>query len=333
MPSAKQLRQIFQTVNSGDKDSFRRIAEEVIRDERAKQHHLLANDLERILYGKTDEKSSLLHLNSALPQDKERGVPLLSLLQPARNLEDIVLSDENLSVVQEILLEYNRKDILRAHGLRAADKLLFYGPPGCGKTVTAEVIAYELELPLAVLRIDSIVSSFLGETSANLRGVFEFLQSKKMVVLFDEFDAVGRERADKSEHGEIKRVVNALLQMLDNYKGESLLIAATNHESTLDTAVWRRFEEVLEFNRPNIEQIKKLLALKLRGVRQNLIRDTAAWAKSFNGLTHADIERILRRAIKEMVLQNREFLEDKHIEASLKREEARQKTIQRSLQS
>lgn len=330
MPSAKQLRQVFQTATSGDAESFQQIAEEIIRDERAKQHHLLANDLERILYGKPLAVGTVRQLKLNVPTDKERGLPLLSVYTPTRSLDDIVLSDENLSIVEEILLEHSRREILQSHGLQAADRLLFYGPPGCGKTVTAEVIAYELELPLAILRIDSIVSSFLGETAANLRSVFDYLQASKMVVLFDEFDALGRERADQSEHGEIKRLVNSLLQMLDAFKGSGLLIAATNHEGTLDSAVWRRFEEVLSFELPNLEQIKKFLELKFRGVRRNLLRDIPEWAKRFNGMSHADIERIIRRAIKEMVLQNKEFLEDKHLEASLKREDRRQRKIHRN---
>lgn len=327
MPTAKHLRQIFQTAKSGDQVSFQRVAEEVIREERAKQHHLLANDLERILYGKTSDASSFKQLNQNVPVDKERGFPLINVIIPTRSLDDIILSDENLSLINEILLEHNREAVLKTHGLRPADRILFYGPPGCGKTVTAEALAYELELPLAILRIDSIVSSFLGETAANLRSIFQFIESQRMVVLFDEFDALGRERSDTSEHGEIKRVVNALLQMFDNYKGKSIIIAATNHELNLDTAVWRRFEEVLSFPLPNLEQIKKLIELKLKGVRRNLLVDTDELSKRFKGMSHSDIERIIRRAIKEMILQGKEFLEDRQIESSQSREEARKRKL------
>lgn len=328
MASSKQLRKIFQFGSSGDQDSFRNVAEEIIREERAKQHHLLANDLERILYGTEPKTYSPRLLKLEIPEDKEKGLPLLHVIEPTRSLDDIVLSDENRSALDEILLEHNKVDVLRLHGMKPADRLLFYGPPGCGKTVTAEALAYELELPLAILRIDSIVSSFLGETSTNLRKVFDFIQKNKMVVLFDEFDALGRERGDTSEHGEIKRVVNALLQIFDSYRGESLLIAATNHETNLDTAVWRRFEEILSFGHPNIEQIKNLLEIKLSGVRRNLGVGIEELALKFKGLSHADIERIIRRSIKEMIIQGKEFLEDRHIETSLAREEARKRRIQ-----
>ncbi|MCB1157900.1 MAG: AAA family ATPase [Leptospiraceae bacterium] len=327
MASSKLLRKMIQFGTSGDKDSFKQVAEEIINEERAKKHHLLANDLERILYGKEPEKNSFQILNLEIPNDKEKGLPLIHIITPTRSIDEIILSDENKSIMEEILLEHNRGEILKLHGLKPVDKILFYGPPGCGKTISAEVIAFELELPLAIIRIDSIVSSYLGETSANLRKVFDFINKTNMVVLFDEFDALGRERADNSEHGEIKRVVNALLQMLDSYRGNSILIAATNHEKTLDSAVWRRFEEVLNFSYPNKEQIKKLIELKLRGVRRNLRTDINELSQKFKGLSHADIERILRRAIKEMIMQGKEFLEDRYIETSYLREESRQNIL------
>ena len=131
------------------------------------------------------------------------------------------------------------------------------GPPGCGKTLTAEVIASELGRPVAIVRTDSVVSSFLGETAANLRKVFDFVAKSPMVALFDEFDALGKEREDASEHGELRRVINAVLQMLDAYEGRSLIIAATNHEGMLDTAIWRRFEEVLFLEPPTVAQLRR----------------------------------------------------------------------------
>jgi SpoVK/Ycf46/Vps4 family AAA+-type ATPase len=327
MPSAKNLRQMFKSVASGDQESYRRVAEEIIQEERAKQHHLLANDLERILYGRPKEASNLMPMKKNVPTDPERGVPLISLLEPARKLDDIVLSEENRSVLEEILLEHHRSELIRTYGLQPSGKLLFYGPPGCGKTLTAEILAYELELPLAILRIDSVVSSFLGQTAANLRQVFDFIQSEQVVVLFDEFDALGRERSDPTEHGEIKRVVNAFVQLIDNYSGTSILVAATNHEMQLDHAVWRRFEEVLEFDLPNIEQIRKLLELKLRGVRRDFEISELEAVSSFKGMSYADIERVARRAIKEMILQGNEFLEIRHLESAQRRELARRKRL------
>ena len=326
MAHGKLLRQLIRSGAEGDLDAFRGVAKRVIAEERQKQHHLLANDLETILYGRAETPASqtLRNLLPAIPEDRERGIPLLTVRAPVRGLEDVVLSSENLALVKEILREHNREEILKAHGLRPSDRVLFCGPPGCGKTLTAEVIAGELGRPLVVVRTDSVVSSFLGETAANLRKAFDFVAASPTVALFDEFDALGKEREDASEHGELRRVVNAVLQMLDAYEGRSLIIAATNHEGMLDSAVWRRFEEVLYLNPPTTADLGKLLKVKLRGVRRDFDFEEVVERGWFNGTTHADVERIVRRAVKEMVLEGGDLrLCLEHIETAKRREAAR----------
>jgi SpoVK/Ycf46/Vps4 family AAA+-type ATPase len=328
MASGTLLRQLIKSGSEGDSESFRRVSEKVIQEERDKQHHLLANDLEKILYGRrnTLEQPNRL-IFSKLPEDKERGLALLQIKEPLRRIDDIILSDENRSLLDEILEEHHRVEILKSNGLFPADRLLFCGPPGCGKTLSAEIVASELGLPLAIVRIDSVVSSFLGETAANLRKVFDFIASIPMVVLFDEFDALAKERADSAEHGELKRVVNAFLQMLDAYDGKSILIAATNHEGMLDSAIWRRFDEVLVFEAPNLEQLKRLLTVKLKGVRREFDIDSSKISGLFKGMSHADVERVLRRAIKEKVLSGKEFLTERHIQSAIRREDARRNRV------
>lgn len=325
MASGKLLRQLIKAGVEGNTDAFRAATQEVISEERSKQHHLLANDLERLLYGRTSLPAgpAVRKLAEVIPVDKERGFPLVHVQEPIRGLNDIVLTDDNKIVFDEIVLERNRADTLRSYGLSPIDRVLFYGPPGCGKTLAAEVLAHELSLPLAVVRIDSVVSSYLGETAASLRRVFDFITANPVVALFDEFDALAKERADTADHGELKRVVNAALQMLDGYRGESLIVAATNHESILDTAVWRRFDEVLYFPPPSIEQIRSLLEIKLRGVRRAFDVSESDIAQSLKGMTFSDIERVLRRAVKEMVLEHKEFLEIHHLTDSLVREKGR----------
>lgn len=331
MATAKLLRQLIKTGTEGNHEAFKRLSEQLIQEERDKNHHLLANDLEKILYGR---RSSAVPLHSALndrlPKDKERNLPLLQIKEPVRRLEDVVLSDENASLLDELLQEHHRVETLQSYGLRPADKLLFCGPPGCGKTLTAEVMASELGLPLAIVRIDSVISSLLGETAANLRQVFDFVATVPMVVLFDEFDAMAKERADEAEHGELKRVVNAFLQMLDAYEGKSILVAATNHERILDSAVWRRFDEVMVLESPNLEQLRRLLSVKLRGLRREFEIDDARIAGMFKGMSHADVERVLRRAAKDMVLAGKEFLSERHLQSAIKREDARRARAKRS---
>lgn len=323
MASGKILRQLVKAGTSGDAAAFRQASEAIIREEREKNHHLLANDLERVLYGNHASIGSAtrkLHLAATLPTNKDNGLALLEERPALREEKDIVLSDTTRSALEELMLEHNREDVLRSFGLIPAQKLLFFGPPGCGKTLAAEVIANSLSLPLVLVRLDSLISSFLGETAANLRKVFDYIAQYPVVALFDEFDALTKDRGDSADHGELKRAVNAVLQMMDGYRGNSILIATTNYESLLDKAIWRRFDEVIKFDMPNVEQIKRLLAMKLGGVRRSFEPTDMQIASMFKGMSHADIERVLRRAVKEMILSGREFLEKSHLDAALARE-------------
>jgi len=323
MASGQLLRQLIKSGSLGDDAGFRAASEAVIKEEREKNHHLLANDLERLLYGDRSAHQGnvrKLHGLASFPANKDSGLALLEERQVVREEKDIILSDAAQTVISEIIHEHNRADILRSYGLQPAQKLLFCGPSGCGKTLAAEVIAHSLSLPLVIVRLDSVISSFLGETAANLRKVFDYISKTPVVALFDEFDALVKDRGDSADHGELKRSVNAVLQMLDSYRGESLLIATTNYESLLDRAVWRRFDETLNFELPNLEQIKRLLALKLSGIRREFETDSHEIANWFKGMSHADIERVLRRSVKQMILSGREFLQKSHIEDALKRE-------------
>lgn len=310
MPSGRLLRKLIEIGASGDVSAFKEVSQKVIQEERLKQHHLLANDLERILYGETRAVSaaSLKHLLTDIPIDKERGIPLLEIRHSRRSMEEIVLSEHSCRALEEIIQEHRRSDVLLSYGMRPSNKVLFYGPPGCGKTFAAEIIAEELNLPFAIVRFDALVSSYLGETASNLRKIFDYISNVPLVALFDEFDAIGKERDVGYEHGEIRRVVNAVLQMMDAYQGKSLLLAATNHEQILDSAIWRRFDEIVEFPMLPEKLLPKLLQLKLRGVRQQFESDSREVLDLFKGLSPSDIERIIRRAIKRMILKNGEFL-------------------------
>ena len=228
--------------------------------------------------------------------------------------------------------EFRQWDILEANGLRPSHKLLFCGPPGCGKTATAEVIATELGLPLVYIRFDSVVSSLLGETASNLRKVFEYIHEETWVVLFDEFDAIGRSRDDATEHGEIKRVVNAFLQMLDNFHGRSLLIAATNFEQALDPALWRRFDEVVRFERPTVGQIEELMKKRLIPVMNSKI-STKRYGAQLEGSTFADVERIATDVLKSCALDGKTQLQAEDIKRAMESHALRMQVMQSSVHS
>jgi SpoVK/Ycf46/Vps4 family AAA+-type ATPase len=201
----------------------------------------------------------------------------------------------------ELLEEFRHGDTLRRHGLSVTSKLLFCGPPGCGKTLTAEIFAKETGLPLLVARLDAIISSFLGETASNLRKLFEEVERRPCVLFLDEFDALARTRGDGAEHNEMRRVVNSLLMLIDRYKGRGFIIAATNVEESLDDAIWRRFDDVIVFELPEERQILRLIELKTRNFSMKF--DLSERIKRLVGFSYADIERVCVAAIKRSVLK------------------------------
>jgi len=187
----------------------------------------------------------------------ERIAELVHDLPTQRRLSDLVLTDSLISEVQEFLHEYSEAPLLRSHSLEPRHTVLLVGPPGNGKTSLAEALATELGLPLLSIRYDAIVDSYLGETSNRLRRIMDFAALNPCVLFFDEFDAVGKERSDAQETGEIKRVVSTLLVQMDRLPSHVVVVCATNHPELLDRAVWRRFELKLEVGQPNNEQLVK----------------------------------------------------------------------------
>jgi len=265
----------------------------------------------------------IMSLNDSIPKDKEHHLPLFQIREGIRQMEDIVLSDENTSLLNKLLQEHHQTETLQGYGLHPANRLLFCGYSGCGKTLTAEVLASELGLPLAIIRMDSVVSSLHGRTADNLRQIFNYITTIPMVVLFDGFDALVKEYAGIAEYGELKRTANAFLQMLDDYSGKSVLVATTNHEYILDAALWRRFDEVLLFEFPNLEQMRQLLRFKLRGLRHELNIEDTSTMSMFKGMSHADVARVLLRAAKEMVISGKTVLDEQHLQSAIRREDVR----------
>lgn len=193
------------------------------------------------------------------PRDKDSLLELYDIIRPTVSLDDVVLPANQRKLLLQILQEHNENAKLAEHNLPVANRLLLCGPPGCGKTMTANAIAHELGLPMAYVRLDGLVSSYLGQTSVNLRKVFTSVGTMPIVLFLDEFDAIAKKRDDGNEMGELKRVVTALLQNFDNMPDNVFLIAATNHEHLLDPAIWRRFNYVINFGYPDDEQRAELI--------------------------------------------------------------------------
>lgn len=329
--TSESIRKMLLAHFEGDAEGFRTAAREYISEERRKNHQVVARDLERLIASYNGlavvrSSNALAPLSGGsrdIPKDKERDVPLVEMFEPARRLADLVLDDATRKTLLRIVEENRKADLLRTYGARPANRILFCGPPGCGKTVSAEAIAAELYLPLVLVRFDAVVSSYLGETAANLRKVFDFARSRPMVVLFDEFDAIGKDRASLEEHGEIKRVVNSFLQILDGFRSDTVAVAATNHQGLLDPALWRRFDDIVFFDLPDASRIQELLRRNLRQVGVHPSVNLDCLSTGLVGLPHADVERIARDAIKDMLLNEPGPVTPHALEAAILRQRRR----------
>jgi SpoVK/Ycf46/Vps4 family AAA+-type ATPase len=238
----------------------------------------------------------------ALP--RARGeLDLLHLRDPFIGFDDLLLPEAQSKVLSQLRFELEREIFLLKHGVAPRRTLLFTGPPGCGKSATAEALARELGREFAIVNLSTVVSSFLGDTAKNLSSIFEAAATEPWVVLFDEFDAIGKERAERTDHGELKRVVTAFLQQLDNFAGPSVLVAATNHPDLVDLAVWRRFSIVLEFEPPSVHELRDLIRLKLRSIKRESGFNIDAAASACKGLSQAEVSQVIEDAYRIHLLE------------------------------
>jgi hypothetical protein len=237
---------------TGDTANVRSTAEAIAADERMKKHTGFADRISRIL--DTVPADNLSAHNKPVPRVRDGSGGILRR-EPRRPIRELQLDPTVRSACDELIEEQQRADVLRAHGMEPRHRILLAGPPGNGKTSLAEAIAYELALPLFTVRYESVVTSYLGETAQRLQRLFDFVRTEPCVLFFDEFDALGKERGDIHETGEIKRVVTTLLLQLDDLPSYCVLIGATNHPELLDRATWRRFELRLKLDKPSPKQM------------------------------------------------------------------------------
>ncbi|WP_445312288.1 AAA family ATPase [Microcoleus vaginatus] len=335
MARGETLRKLFRSFSHNERDEFLAAAREIIEEEKNKNHVLLARDLEKLLLNGS-EYTKPLAANLAPwnqfpepPKDKDTGLSLLNVQRFDLTWDRIVLSEKIVDILQEIVLENRKQDILVAYNLKPKNKLLFCGPPGCGKTQTAKILSSALGLPLVYVNLTAVFSSYLGQTATNLQKIFTYIENGEWVVLFDEFDAIARDRDNLNEHGEVKRLVNSLLQLIDNATNQSIFVAATNHEKLLDSAVWRRFDEVIFFDNPTVELRTALLSRYLSAIRYTAI-DLSSFAARLENATGADIERICSDAIKAVVLRGERTLTADDLEFAIGRFLDRQSIIANS---
>lgn len=286
MARSDLLVSLVRASSSGDKKSVKSTVEAMIAEERAKQHNILAERLARALNSNGQGGQA----SFAAVEQVSKARDFIAEVRPRKRLEDLVLSDLCERACRELVEEQQRADLLRAHSLEPRHRVLLVGPPGNGKTSLAEALAEALAVPFFVVRYEAMIGSFLGETAGRLRRVFDYARTTPCVLFFDEFDAVGKERGDIHETGEIKRVVTSLLMQIDDLPSYTVVIAATNHSELLDRAVWRRFQLRLELPAPTRGQLTRYFEEFAKKIQEPLGQSPAALAKSLGRLSYGEAE-------------------------------------------
>ncbi|RYE12845.1 MAG: ATP-binding protein, partial [Sphingobacteriaceae bacterium] len=225
-------------------------------------------------------------------------------------LKDMVLSPKITKSLKRILHEQSKLDLLREHNLKSRRKLLFTGPPGCGKTMSATVLAKELAVPLFIIRLDGLISRYMGESISKLRLIFDAMHQFRAVYLFDEFDSIGTTRTSGNEVGEIKRVLNSFLLQIEKDDSGSLIIAATNLPQFLDTALFRRFDDIIVYELPDKTEIREMYTLRLNELDIYYRFDIERIAHESIGLNYSDINRICEDLAKDILVYGEEEISE-----------------------
>jgi SpoVK/Ycf46/Vps4 family AAA+-type ATPase len=317
MASAEQLKALLESHLEGDDPRFFAVAMQVAAAEARRGHTKLAEEL-RAMIDKARANPIVKTAKSPTPiaRPREGLADLLSVSYPKIRLPDMTLDSRILVRLKRILKEQRHFDKLKSHGLNPRRKLLFTGPPGCGKTMTASALAGELGIPLFVVRLDGLITKYMGESIAKLRLIFDAIENTRAVYLFDEFDSIGTHRGFVNDVGEIKRVLNSFLMFIEQDASTSLIIAATNHPQSLDYALFRRFDELIEYELPGIELITETLKTRL-GLHEKVRVDFKKLAKAAQGLSYAEITQACEEAVKDTIINNRKVITTNDVLATI----------------
>jgi SpoVK/Ycf46/Vps4 family AAA+-type ATPase len=304
--NATLMKRLFRVIQSGSSADVDTLCRRVIEEEKKQGHGRVASELERILKdrppGKTAPSSGTLQ---RLPTSRRDSAPLVQEIPVDKLRHHMVLPDRVEKRFHRIEKEFAARTRLAKHGLRPRHRILLYGPPGCGKSLGAERLAWNTGLPLRKVRFDTLLSSYFGETMANLRKVFDAAQTMPCALLLDECDTLARSRTERNDVGEVNRITNALLEMLEDYRGDGLVIAATNLDSALDTALFRRFDEVLKVPLPGFQEICRLLQTTLSPMETDATIGWQEIARAMDGMSGSEVVHVAQSAAKHCVLEGR----------------------------
>ena len=304
MTASKHLIALLRSHISGDDEQFLSVALQVAAHEARQGHGKLAIQLREIVEEARSRQSDFAKRPVPITQPKGDLAALLSATYPDTRLASMVLPDELELRLKRIVLEQRQQHRLREHGLSPRRKILLIGPPGSGKTMTAAALAGELVLPLFTVLFESLITRFMGETASKLRLVFDAMQAMRGVYFFDEFDAIGARRSETNDVGEIRRVLNSFLQLLEKDESGGLIIAATNHPELLDAALFRRFDDVIHYALPDVLGAQRIMRTRLSTFKTKAI-DWKSAAAHAEGLSQAEIARASDEAAKRTVLESR----------------------------
>ncbi len=311
---------LFRSIEGDREDDIVKVAEKIIEEERKRGHLKLAEKLKEILAknvnvhtGFKKELKTLLPEGTHIPTDKRNNIPLATLIDRDNLRHEMILPNNVEETIQRIEKEYVARERLAHFGLKPRQKILFYGAPGCGKSMSAERIAWNIGLPFLKVRFEAIISSYLGESASNLKKLFESLKNYPCVLLLDEFDFIAKARSTGHDVGEMHRVVNVLLNLLEDYNAPCLLIATTNLEGSIDKALFRRFDEIIEMPKPGKEEILRLLKSTLSSINVSKSISWSGIATKMNGFSPALTVKVANDAAKNAVIQHSKIVDESHL--------------------
>lgn len=295
MANLNQVKELLKSHFSGNDEKFKVIALQIAAHEAKIGHTNSAREIKAIVESSHSMNNKVIKFNSTNKS--------LELKYSNVRIEELVVSTELKTKVKRVISEYQKRDVLLKNGLKNRSKLLLEGDPGTGKTMTASVIAYELNIPLYSIQIHHLISKYMGETSVKLKKIFEQIKEYRGVYLFDEFDAIGSDRKYDNDVGEMRRILNSFLQYIEEDDSSSIIICSTNNPTMLDKALFRRFDDVFGYRLPDKMQINNLFEINLRNFNDNYSVSDLVIEKSI-GLSHADIVIACEEAKKHVILDD-----------------------------